>query len=201
MQKVADTFSEEEKPAMLEALQSWRFPYWDWAAKKPQPGGAADDYDLPVVVPFKGVEIKVPESFKAASAQPPAFAEGDVWSDPSVPEPGEHRQALENPLYNFTMPKGYENMGDQKLGKLAIISSAVLDQKTGIEYHYPVSISTPPDHFRSRRILTALVAPSWIAAKARRGTPSWGPRPTSKRIGLAAPKKIRSSGSIFGTRT
>lgn len=126
---------------MLEAMQSWRFPYWDWAAKKPQPGGAEDDYDLPVVVPFKGVEIKVPASFKASSALPPSFAEGDVWSDPAVPEPGEHRQALRNPLYDFTMPDGYETMGDSKLGKLAIKPGDF--KEDGVDYLYPVSMITP----------------------------------------------------------
>ena len=140
MRKVANTF-ESEKDVMLEALQSWRFPYWDWASKRPQPGGADDDYDLPVAVPFKGIKIKVSASFKDTSAAPPpSFTEGDVWSDPSAPEPGEHRQVILNPLYNFTMPKGYETMGDVKLGDLAIKGEAFTDDK-GVEYFYPVSTS------------------------------------------------------------
>jgi hypothetical protein len=141
MRDVAGTFSESEKPSMLEALQSWRFPYWDWAAKKPQSDGAEDDYDLPVVVPFQGVEIKVPTSFQANSPLPLSFAKGDVWSDPAVPEPGERRQALRNPLYNFTMPDGYQTMGDDKLAILAIKPGDFT--RGGVDYLYPVSISTP----------------------------------------------------------
>jgi hypothetical protein len=137
MKDVASTFSESEKPAMLEALQSWRFPYWDWAAKKPDLSG---DYNVPIVLPYRGIEIKVPASFKA-KAQPPTFAEGDVWSDPSPAVPHEHRQAVTNPFYQFTMPDGYTNMGDSKLGKLAIVGDEWKDPEKG-DFYYPVSTST-----------------------------------------------------------
>lgn len=79
----------------------------------------------------RGVEIKVPASFKA-----PSVPKGSVWSDPS-PVPGERRGAVTNPLYQFTMPDGYENMGDSKLGKFAIIADTWKD--AGVEFHYPVS--------------------------------------------------------------
>lgn len=153
MKDVADTFSESEKPTMLEALQSWRFPYWDWAAKKPDPShsGAPDNYNVPIVIPYRAVEIKVPAS--VAKAQPSSFAETYAWPDPSVPEPGEHRRAITNPFYQFTMPDGYENMGDSKLGKSAIIAET-RKAMDGTHIHLPVSISASTVVLRRHQCLT-----------------------------------------------
>lgn len=139
MEVVAKTFPCEEQPALLAALQSWRFPYWDWAAKKHDPKEPLkpDNYNFPVVLPYQGVEIKVPPSFNA-KAQEPSFTEDQIWSDPSLPEPGEHRQPVANPFYQFTIPDGYDNMGDPKLGGLKIVGSDFKD-KNGAVYHFPVS--------------------------------------------------------------
>src|SRR5262245_27142922 len=138
MKKVAETFSDEERPAMLEALESWRFPYWDWAAKKPDPKLPSSDYNLPVILPYQGVEIKVPA---ASKPQPTSFTRGQVWPDPSPPSPGERRQAVTNPFYQFTMPGPYKNMGDKKLGKSAIVGGDV--EISGVRYYYPVSMRVP----------------------------------------------------------
>jgi hypothetical protein len=140
MKDVANSFSESERPAMLEALQSWRFPFWDWASKKPHRNG---DYNLPVVLPYRGVEIKVPASFKDPEQPPPTFDQGAVWSDPSPAVPLEHRQAVRNPLFQFTMPGTYENMGDVlKLGKLGISGIEWTGTNPTEKYIIPVSIST-----------------------------------------------------------
>ncbi|KAK0704488.1 hypothetical protein B0H67DRAFT_557288 [Lasiosphaeris hirsuta] len=96
--------------------------------------GAPDNYNVPIVIPYRAVEIKVPAS--VAKAEPSPFAETHAWPDPSVPEPGDHRRAITNPFYQFTMPDGYENMGDSKLGKSAIIAET-MKRKDGTHIHLP----------------------------------------------------------------
>ena len=96
---------------------------------------------MPVVLPYRGVEIKIPASLKV-KGQPPSFPDGDVWQDPSSPEPEEHRQPVTNPFYQFTMPDSYANMGDPKLGKSAIVADEWVDRK-GVQFYYPVSVLTP----------------------------------------------------------
>jgi len=139
MDKVVDTFPEDERATLREALKSWRFPYWDWAAKKPDPNDHSKpaNYNVPVVLPYKGVEIKVPPTFRA-EAREPSFTEGQVWSDPSPVEPGERRHSVANPFYQFQMHRDYENMGDPRLGDLKIVGSNFKDSQ-GTEYHFPVS--------------------------------------------------------------
>ncbi|KAK0732032.1 hypothetical protein B0H67DRAFT_549669 [Lasiosphaeris hirsuta] len=118
---------------MLEALQSWRFSHWDWAAKKPNPSDpkAPTNYNVPIMLPYQGIEIKVPASLKA-KAQAPSFTGGQVWPDLSPPEPGEHRQAVTNPFYQFTMPNGYEKMGDSKLGGIGNYRQGVEGERSSI---------------------------------------------------------------------
>ncbi|KAK4456428.1 hypothetical protein QBC42DRAFT_238563 [Cladorrhinum samala] len=71
MDKVVDTFPEDERATLREALKSWRFPYWDWAAKKPDPNDHSKpaNYNVPVVLPYKGVEIKVPPTHESRPSQ------------------------------------------------------------------------------------------------------------------------------------
>ncbi|KAK4227792.1 common central domain of tyrosinase-domain-containing protein [Podospora fimiseda] len=122
MKEAAAKFSEEEQPALLEALQSWRFPYWDWASKKHDPLNPTqpDNYNLPLVLPYRAVEIKVPESYEPKT-QESSFG-----------------PAITNPFYQFAMPEGYTSMGDPKLGKLAIVGSN--STRAGVEYRYPLDV-------------------------------------------------------------
>ncbi|KAK0671448.1 common central domain of tyrosinase-domain-containing protein [Cercophora samala] len=128
MEKVAATFSEAEQADMRQALESWRFPYWDWAMKKPNPRHPSDpdNYNIPIIFPYGGVEIKVPASFKPNPDLPP-FPNTGVW----------------NPFYQFTMPKPYTSMGDKTLGDLAIQGKTYkLKDENGVEkeYHYPLDL-------------------------------------------------------------
>lgn len=89
MKKEAAKYPGEDQPQLLEAAQSWRFPYWDWALKKPIPDcPGLVDYTVPIAVLQKQVKIRRPTS-----------------------------QGLEdfpNAFYQFTMP-GNITMGDTSL--------------------------------------------------------------------------------------
>jgi len=85
-----ENFPPEDQEALLQAAESWRLPYWDWAAKKPDDSGKYD-YNIPVVFQKKEVEIRLPP--------------------PQAPGP------YPNALYQFTMPQDL-TMGDRKLPEI-----------------------------------------------------------------------------------
>ncbi|KAL9607640.1 MAG: hypothetical protein Q9167_007463 [Letrouitia subvulpina] len=89
MKEEVQKYTLEERPALLEAARTWRFPYWDWAAKKPLPENSRTyDYNVPLVVLTKEVRIRLP-TVLGYGLYPNAF-------------------------YQFTMPKGI-TMGDHSL--------------------------------------------------------------------------------------
>ena len=91
MKKEANKYSESERPDLLEAAETWRLPYWDWALKKQLPESPGEqDYNVPLVVLEKRVHIR----------QPTILGHG----------------FCENAFYQFTMPEDL-TMGDSSLGK------------------------------------------------------------------------------------
>ncbi|KAF5005500.1 hypothetical protein FDECE_8078 [Fusarium decemcellulare] len=120
MKEEARKFAPDEVPSLLEAATSWRFPYWDWAMKKPDPKqGGKYDYNIPLVIQNKTVSIRLP------------FGSGF----------GE----VENAFYQFTMP-GKVAMGDESLASkdplqdLRIAASKGFDQDLKKGYTLPVSV-------------------------------------------------------------
>ena len=118
MKEEAHKYPSVEKPD-LEAAESWRFPYWDWALKKPVPGQPHKrNYNVPLVVLPK-VRISLPT----------VLDYGDV----------------ENAFYQFTMPGGI-TMGDpnlqdkNSLKDLRINPSVIRDSDDGKLYTFPVCL-------------------------------------------------------------
>ncbi|MCJ1234885.1 hypothetical protein MMC14_002849 [Varicellaria rhodocarpa] len=116
MKEEAHKYPSVEKPD-LEAAESWRFPYWDWALKKPVPGQPHKrNYNVPLVVLPK-VRISLPT----------VLDYGDV----------------ENAFYQFTMPGGI-TMGDpnlqdkNSLKDLRINPSVIRDSDDGKLYTFPI---------------------------------------------------------------
>ncbi len=70
MENVARTYAGKELKDMLEALKTWRFPYWDWAAKKPGGGSNGLMYNVPKVLNHLAVEIRVPAGTRRPRALP-----------------------------------------------------------------------------------------------------------------------------------
>ncbi|RFN51310.1 di-copper centre-containing protein [Fusarium flagelliforme] len=92
MKVEAEKFTDKkERKELLEAAKSWRFPYWDWAAKKPDSNNtsAKRDYNVPLVIQTKKVSVRLPSGV--------GFGE------------------VENAFYQFTMP-GKKAMGNESLG-------------------------------------------------------------------------------------
>ncbi|KAI1474550.1 Di-copper centre-containing protein [Daldinia eschscholtzii] len=88
MKEEINKYPEEDKPALKEAARTWRFPYWDWALKKPIDGEERRDYNVPLAILNKTVHIRQPAN------------------ELLVP--------YENALYQFTMPNRIA-MGDWSL--------------------------------------------------------------------------------------
>ncbi|KAK0707120.1 hypothetical protein B0T26DRAFT_876116 [Lasiosphaeria miniovina] len=102
-------FDKDERPELLEDLQSWRLPYWDWALKRMAfvEGKWTRTYSVPSV--FQEVEVTIRRPRRV----------------PSLGFP--------NALYQFNMPYGWK-MGDaKKLGDLAVTPRYLdgNDKKTG----------------------------------------------------------------------
>ncbi|KAG8667848.1 hypothetical protein FPOAC2_13050 [Fusarium poae] len=108
MKVEAESFTDEkERKELLEAAKSWRFPYWDWAAKKPDsnnPEGKRD-YNVPLVIQTQKVSVRLPSGL--------GFGE------------------VENAFYQFTMP-GMKAMGDDSLGnKDPLLDLRITPSKSG----------------------------------------------------------------------
>lgn len=59
MKKEVNEFDEADRPELLAAAKTWRFPYWDWALKK-KTGPKTSDYDVPQVIKSDTVKIRRP---------------------------------------------------------------------------------------------------------------------------------------------
>jgi tyrosinase len=88
MKKLVPQYPQSDQARLNAACDSWRLPYWDWAAQKPQPYGNPN-YSVPQIVTLPRLDV-FPSSGKVEN----------------VP----------NPMYKFTMPDG-ETMGQQGIGK------------------------------------------------------------------------------------
>jgi tyrosinase len=55
-------FAEEDQADMIHAAETWRFPYWDWAMKKPDwhfpDDRKKDGPNVPFIITVKTVEVK-----------------------------------------------------------------------------------------------------------------------------------------------
>ncbi|KZS90419.1 Di-copper centre-containing protein [Sistotremastrum niveocremeum HHB9708] len=54
---IIPSFPQNQQADLLAAAQTWRFPYWDWAAKKSRPGFKAPNYDVPLLVKSANVDV------------------------------------------------------------------------------------------------------------------------------------------------
>lgn len=88
MKNLVPGYPQSDQARLNAACDSWRLPYWDWAAKKPQPSGNPN-YGVPQIVTLPTVDV-FPSS-------------GGVQNVP-------------NPMYKFTMPGG-QDMGQQGIGQ------------------------------------------------------------------------------------
>ena len=57
--EVIPEFHDEDKADLRAAADQWRFPFWDWATKKPQEKGPKN-YDVPLMVKDEYVEVRTP---------------------------------------------------------------------------------------------------------------------------------------------
>ena len=90
MKEEVTKYPELEKADLLEAAETWRLPYWDWAMKKRLPGSPAQrDYNVPLVLSDKKVYIRLPTKLGYGPCN--------------------------NAFYQFTMP-GEITMGHHSLG-------------------------------------------------------------------------------------
>lgn len=83
--EVIPEFHDEDKAELRQAADQWRFPFWDWATKKPQEKGPKN-YDVPLMVKTEHVEVRTPTG---------------------------HTQ-IKNPFWSFRMKDGVP-MGDPSL--------------------------------------------------------------------------------------
>ena len=89
MKNLVQQYPQSDQAHLNAACDSWRLPYWDWPAKKPQPSGQPN-YSVPQIATLPTLDV-IPPS-------------GGV-------------ENLPNPMYKFTMPKG-ETMGQHGIGNL-----------------------------------------------------------------------------------
>ncbi|KAL9032333.1 MAG: hypothetical protein Q9214_008013, partial [Letrouitia sp. 1 TL-2023] len=114
-------FPSSERSKLLEAAESWRWPYWDWAMKKPVPGQPHKvDYNVPLVILTREVQIRLPTTLGYGN----------------VP----------NAFYQFTMPKGI-TMGDPSLedkdkDPLKDLRIFPVDYNKGYKYPFDVCKAT-----------------------------------------------------------
>ncbi|KAF2004872.1 Di-copper centre-containing protein [Amniculicola lignicola CBS 123094] len=132
-------------PELEEALHSWRFPYWDWALKKPTPENKnIRDYTVPEVFYTEKVTVR----------QPPPLNVADV----------------SNAFYKFTMPEGM-TFGDARLKSededplKNLQVSDLKDQEDGKEFIYPYSKVTTT----SRHSTGKSTANTWIEGAQNNG--------------------------------
>lgn len=50
-------FNKSEHERLHAEAREWRFPYWDWAAKKQRLGEDQPDYDAPLILKDRTVEV------------------------------------------------------------------------------------------------------------------------------------------------
>ena len=84
--EVIPQFPAKEQPALKKAADQWRYPFWDFAAKKPNADGTEWNYDAPLCIKEKEVEVKVPGG----------------------------TETIHNPFYSFRMPGDF-TMGDDRI--------------------------------------------------------------------------------------
>ena len=117
MKEEAQKFAPSDIEALLDAAKSWRFPYWDWAMKKPDPSqGGKYDYNVPLVIRQRKVSIRLP------------FGGGF----------GE----VDNAFYQFTMPNNIA-MGDESLASKDKLTDLRITPSTGNGYSLPVIVFAP----------------------------------------------------------
>lgn len=58
--EIIPEYAAEDQPELKHAADQWRFPFWDWATKKPQKDGPPN-YDIPNLIKEKYVEIRTPK--------------------------------------------------------------------------------------------------------------------------------------------
>lgn len=96
VREIIPTFPEPDRAALLEAANTFRVPFWDWASKKPNDAGDYN-YDVPKLVRLEEVEVRVP---------------------------GGGTTKIQNPFWQFRMPDGM-SMGDPQLRSNAITREPV----------------------------------------------------------------------------
>lgn len=95
VREIIPKYPESDRAELIEAANSFRFPFWDWASKKLNDAGEAN-YDVPKIVRHEEVEVRGPEgSLK-----------------------------IPNPFWQFKMPNNMA-MGDPQLQKNAITREPV----------------------------------------------------------------------------
>ena len=106
-------FTGEDRKALLEAADIWRLPYWDWAAKKPDPehpSSEGGDYNLPLAFLGDTVYIRLPK----------------MRANELGPYP--------NALYKFSMPGGGPMGGVAPEGKNTGIKGVRQQDRDGFSY-------------------------------------------------------------------
>lgn len=85
--EVIPKFPAEEQAELKKAADNFRYPFWDFAAKKPQNKEKTEwDYDAPLCIRDPQIEVKVPGG----------------------------KETIHNPWYSFKMPGDY-TMGDDRI--------------------------------------------------------------------------------------
>ena len=87
MKKLVPQYPQSDQARLNAACDSWRLPYWDWAAQKPQ-ARRNPNYSVPRIVTLPRLDVLAPS--------------GKV-------------ENVANPMYKFAMPDG-QTMGDQGIG-------------------------------------------------------------------------------------
>ncbi|KAH6990001.1 common central domain of tyrosinase-domain-containing protein [Ilyonectria destructans] len=117
MKDEAKKYDVSNQPDLLKAAEFWRFPYWDWALKKPDPTNPKSkdkstyDYNVPVFLGLKEVEIRLPT--------PQGFG------------------TCRNAFYQFEMSNDIA-MGDESLGEFKITKH----KEDGITYPFDLCKGT-----------------------------------------------------------
>lgn len=88
--EIIPRFATDDQPALVEAADVWRWPYWDWALKRHDTSGA--EYDLPQLFYQPTVEVRNPTG----------------------------TANVDNPFSVFKMPNGVAMGDQKALGKLVI---------------------------------------------------------------------------------
>ncbi|KZT35124.1 Di-copper centre-containing protein [Sistotremastrum suecicum HHB10207 ss-3] len=81
---VIPEFPQNQQAALLTAANQWRFPYWDWAAKKARAGSNTPVYDVPTIVTLPNIEVLTPTGLRTISNPVYAFKTAIAMGDPSL---------------------------------------------------------------------------------------------------------------------